>query len=209
MGAVLARCPLYALMFNCLAGCALIGPAAVENGRNTYNEAVASTARQQTLINIVRVHRNENPVFVDIPEIDASSQLQLNGTSAVTNLGSHAGTLGGASGRQGRRFRRGDPVSRSSDDTLPARPGAGAVHANLGAHYGRHPVGALWVRLGVRPHLRICFDQWVPSYTDAAAALNILIWLNSCGAIEVAATRSGFSAEKAPAQHVAAPWRIR
>ena len=95
MGAVVARCPFYAFLFNCLAGCALIGPTAVETGRNTYNEAVATSSRQQILINIVRVHRNENPVFVDIPEIDASSQLQLSATSALTNIGGHPGTIGG------------------------------------------------------------------------------------------------------------------
>jgi hypothetical protein len=74
MGAVLARCPFYLLMLYGLAGCAFIGPTVVQNGRNTYNEAVASSSRQQTLINIVRVHRNETPVFLEIPEIDASSQ---------------------------------------------------------------------------------------------------------------------------------------
>ena len=67
----------------------------METGRNTYNEAVATSSRQQILINIVRVHRNENPVFVDIPEIDASSQLQLSATSALTNIGGHPGTIGG------------------------------------------------------------------------------------------------------------------
>ena len=204
MGAVLARCPLYALMFNCLAGCALIGPAAVENGRNTYNEAVASTARQQTLINIVRVHRNENPVFVDIPEIDASSQLQMNATGAVTNLGSHPGTLGGT--LEGPAGAFGAGVQYQEAPTIRYQPLQGqALFTQISAPITVDTLSALFGSdWGLGPIFAFAFDQWVPSYTDNAAALNMMIWLDSCGAIGLAATRSDFSAEKPAVQRVAA-----
>ncbi len=204
MGAVLARCPLYALMFNCLAGCALIGPAAVENGRNSYNEAVASTARQQTLINIVRVHRNENPVFVDIPEIDASSQLQMNATGAVTNLGSHPGTLGGT--LEGPAGAFGAGVQYQEAPTIRYQPLQGqALFTQISAPITVDTLSALFGSdWGLGPIFAFAFDQWVPSYTDNAAALNMMVWLDSCGAIGLAATRSDFSAEKPAVQRVAA-----
>jgi len=204
MGAVLARCPIYALMFNCLAGCALIGPAAVENGRNTYNEAVASTARQQTLINIVRVHRNENPVFVDIPEIDASSQLQMNATGALTNIGSHAGTVGAT--LEGKAGALGAGVQYQEAPTIRYQPLQGqALFTQISAPITVDTLSALFGSdWGLGPIFAFAFDQWVPSYTDNAAALNMMIWLDSCGAIGLAATRSDFSAEKPAFERVAA-----
>lgn len=54
------------------------------------------------------------------------------------------------------------------------------------------------------PIFAFSFDQWVPSYTVNAAALNMMTWLDACGAIGLAATRSDFSAEKDAVQRVAA-----
>jgi hypothetical protein len=202
MGAVLARCPIYALLFNCLAGCALIGPAAVENGRNTYNEAVASTARQQTLINIVRVHHNENPVFVDIPEIDASSQLQMNATGTVANLGSHPGTIGNT--LEGPAGAFGAGVQYQEAPTIRYQPVQGqALFTQISAPITVDTLSALFGSdWGLGPIFAYASDQWAPGYTVNAAALNMMIWLDSCGAIGLAATRSDFSVEKEAAQRV-------
>ncbi len=204
MGAVVARCPFYAFLFNCLAGCALIGPTAVETGRNTYNEAVATSSRQQILINIVRVHRNENPVFVDIPEIDASSQLQLSATSALTNIGGHPGTIGGT--LEGAAGAVGAGVQYQEAPTIRYQPLQGrALFTQISAPITVDTLSALFGSdWGLGPMFAFAFDQWVPSYTDNAAALNMMIWLDSCGAVGLAATRSDFSAEKAAVQRVAA-----
>lgn len=204
MGAVLARCPVYAFMFSCLEGCALIGPNAVQSGRNTYNEAVASSARQQTLINIVRVHRNENPVFIDIPEIDASSQLQVSATSAVTNLGSHAGTVG--STLEGPAGAFGTGVQYQEAPTIRYQPVQGqALFTQISAPITVDTLSALFGSdWGLGPVFAYASDQWAPGYTVNAAALNMMIWLDSCGAIGLAATRSDFSAEREAAQRVSA-----
>jgi hypothetical protein len=154
MGAVLARCPFYLLMLYWLAGCAFIGPTVVQNGRDTYNEAVASSARQQTLINIVRVHRNETPVFLEIPEIDASSLLQVGATGAVTNLGSHAGTVG--STLEGVARASGLSAQYQEAPTIRYQPVQGQALFNIGPYHGRHPVGAFRVRLGFGAHVRLC-----------------------------------------------------
>jgi hypothetical protein len=193
MGAVLARSPFYVLLFNLLAGCALIGPSAVHNGRNTYNEAVASSARQQILINIVRVHHNENPVFVDIPEIDASSQLQLSATSAVTNLGSHPGTLGGT--LEGSAGALGTGVQYQEAPTIRYQPVQGqALFTQISAPITVDTLSALFGSdWGLGPIFAYASDQWTPGYKVNAAALNMMIWLDSCGAIGLAATRSDFS----------------
>ena len=204
MGAVLARCPFYLLMLYGLAGCAFIGPTVVQNGRNTYNEAVASSSRQQTLINIVRVHRNETPVFLEIPEIDASSQLQLSATGAVTNLGSHAGTAG--STLEGVAGASGLAAQYQEAPTIRYQPVQGqALFTRISAPITVDTLSALFGSdWGLGPIFAYSFDQWVPGYTDNAAALNMMIWLDSCGAIGLAATRSDFSAEKDAVQRVSA-----
>jgi hypothetical protein len=204
MGAVLARCPFYLLMLYGLAGCAFIGPTVVQNGRNTYNEPVASSSRQQTLINIVRVHRNETPVFLEIPEIDASSQLQLSATGAVTNLGSHAGTVG--STLEGVAGASGLGVQYQEAPTIRYQPVQGqALFTQISAPITVDTLSALYGSdWGLGPIFAYSFDQWVPGYTDNAAALNMMIWLDSCGAIGLAATRSDFSAEKDAVQRVSA-----
>jgi hypothetical protein len=196
MGAVLARSTFYALLFSSLAGCALIGPNQVQTGRNTYNEAVANSGRQQTLINIVRVHRNENPVFIDIPEIDASSQLQLSATSAVTNLGSHPGTVGGT--LEGPAGAFGTGIQYQEAPTIRYQPVQGqALFTQISAPITVDTLSALFGSdWGLGPIFAYASDQWTPGYTVNAAALNMMIWLDACGAIGLAATRSDFSAEK-------------
>jgi hypothetical protein len=204
MGAVLARCPFYLLMLYWLAGCAFIGPTVVQNGRNTYNEAVATSGRQQTLINIVRVHRNETPVFLEIPEIDASSLLQVGATGAVTNLGSHAGTVG--STLEGVAGASGLSAQYQEAPTIRYQPVQGqALFTQISAPITVDTLSALFGSdWGLGPMFAYAFDQWVPGYTDNAAALNMMIWLDSCGAIGLAATRSDFSGEREALQRVSA-----
>jgi hypothetical protein len=191
-------------MLHCLAGCAFVGPTVVQNGRNTYNEAVASSARQQTLINIVRVHRNENPVFLEIPEIDASSLLQMSATGAVTNLGSHAGTVG--STLEGVAGASGLGVQYQEAPTIRYQPVQGqALFTQISAPITVDTLSALFGSdWGLGPIFAYAFDQWVPGYADNAAALNMMIWLDACGAMGLAATRSDFTAEKDGAAQVSA-----
>lgn len=59
-----------------LGGC--IGPHAIRSERIDFGKAVADTGREQLLLNIIRVHNQEPPQFVDVSQV--VNQSQVNGT---------------------------------------------------------------------------------------------------------------------------------
>jgi hypothetical protein len=86
---------LVAEILSLLGGCQNVGPIAIDAGRDRYNSVLQSTAKVQTLANIVRVYKHEPTSFMDVTEVDATTTFTGTVSGAVSGIGAHAGTSGG------------------------------------------------------------------------------------------------------------------
>lgn len=69
-------------VFSCLlvlspfSGCNTVGPKALEGARINYNEAIARTADQQLLLNLVRLKYRDTPLFLEITSVSTQYNLE-------------------------------------------------------------------------------------------------------------------------------------
>ena len=68
-----------------LAGCASIGPTIIKRDRTDYSGAMASSWKEQMLLNIVKFRYFDPPVFLDISSVVSTQELQtqLDATARV------------------------------------------------------------------------------------------------------------------------------
>jgi len=82
------------------ASCQHYGPRSIMEDRIPYNEAIACSWKEQTLLNIVRLRYMDTPFFIDVPQMTSGYQVVGTGTAnggifpPVSNLSSFAQQLG-------------------------------------------------------------------------------------------------------------------
>lgn len=67
---ILAACSL------CLASCKQIGPRSIVADRVAYNDAIATSWKEQTLLNIVRLRYSDTPFFLDVAQVVGGYQVE-------------------------------------------------------------------------------------------------------------------------------------
>lgn len=185
-----------------LAACSVVGPASIDQSRTQYNEIIQATAKQQTLLNIVRVSDGESPLFMDVTEVDAATTLQgsisggPSGLGATANFKGSSGTIAGPVGFiTASGLYQEAPTVRYQP--LLGQPLIAQVATPLTAEALANLFNSDWPLAAV---LTLGIDRLTLGYSDYDAAVNAIVDLDNYGAIVIEATSSA-NTKKQPEKH--------
>jgi hypothetical protein len=167
-----------------LTGCETLGSAELRQARPAYNEAVADTGRQQTLMNIVRIHNNQNPLIMEVIEVDQTNTFSGGVSGGAGNIGAVQGFLGSAAGS----------VSYSETPTIRLQPLQGQqliqqVSSPITVDTLASLFNSDWPLASV---FSLAVDRMTPDYDNYSAAIHILMEMDDLGAIELSGATSDY-----------------
>jgi hypothetical protein len=176
-----------------LAACSVVGPTSIDQGRMRYNEVIHDTYVQQTLLNLVRVHNNESPLFMDVTEVDAATTAGATvagGPSAIGaspnyksgSAGTITGTLGFVTG--GAQYVE-SPTVRYQP--LLGQPLVAQIQTPLSPEDFAKLLNAQWPLAAV---LTLGTVGMTPGFAQKYAAIDAIVDLDHYGAVVFAATSS-------------------
>jgi hypothetical protein len=197
-----------------LTACQRLGPWAIEEGRERYNEKIHITSRDQLFANIMRVYYDENPLFMDVSEVDAAELIQGVASGGVAGIGGlsalqGAGQLEPTSGTAGmlkssvvstRAGAASGSFEYQESPTIRYFPLSGqALVAQIVTPISVTSLANLypsdWPFLSL---LDLAIDRATPNYIDTFAAINAIVSLEYYGALVVTATKSDATRPETP-----------
>jgi hypothetical protein len=185
-------------MLACLAGCQLLGPVSIDQGRGRYSNVIQDTTKEQTLANIVRVYNHEPTLFLDVTEVDAVASAGGSITGATTNIGAVGGKKSTAGTISGQVGSFGGTLQYSETPTIRYQPLLGQpLVAQLVTPVSVEGLGLLYDSYwGVSPLLDFSSAYLTLDLTEFYPALNTIAELYDDGVLELAATKSELAKAK-------------
>ncbi|HTC06175.1 MAG TPA: hypothetical protein VK749_22400 [Xanthobacteraceae bacterium] len=179
-----------------LGGCQNVGPIAIDQGRDRYNNIIETTSKEQTLSNVVRVYNHEPTAFMDVTEVDATTSFTGTVAGGIANIGARAGTSGGTLAGQTGSVAGG--VTYSESPLIRYQPLLGQpLVAQLATPVGPDALASLYdSSWGVMPLLDLATSFLTLDQDEFYAALNIIAELDSDRAVELVAEKSDVTKAK-------------
>ena len=172
-----------------LGACDTVGPYSIKLGRNFYNDAIHQTSADQLLLNLVRIHDHEMPLFMDVTEVDATVQVQATVSGGTSNIGAQKGMTGGTLAGQisnvsGSGQYLEAPTVRYQP--LQGNPLIAQLNSPITIDSLVYMFDSDWTLDTVLP---LTVDRLAPGYADYYAALHSIIELDHNGALVIEANQ--------------------
>jgi hypothetical protein len=179
-----------------VAGCQWLGPNAIHESRDRYNDIIQATTKNQTLANIVRVYNHEPTLFMDVTEVDAAQSFQGQLTGGAAGIGANTGTSG--SSIMGRTGSAQGMAQYSESPTIRYFPLLGqALVEQLVQPVSVDVLGQLtdsdWP---AGPVLNFALDYLTSDFDESYTALNAIMELDNYQALQYSAAQSDLTKAK-------------